>query len=320
MRVSVILLFLFTFLVSDSLHAQKLSFIDTTNVWYVNSGFTIHGPPDITIDCKLVYRYSGQTQHGGLDYRLMTKTRSCIQSNLPWPIGPVFWDDSALVREDTLAHKVFARVFKLNGSYVQDTSEVLLYDYNMQKGDTVTIGSPSQPVQYIVDSISTIQINGIAHNVWYMGALNSQGVYRDYEVVEGAGSMYDPLYPYYPLLSIEGGEHLSCFYNKDAGVYPNNPQWYMNCSLGTHDVSTNTLSLYPNPADNLITLVSVGAFRLGDVVSISDAAGKTMFQYDLSLISKELKINIKQWPAGIYFVALSSPGKEVLFAKLVVIH
>jgi len=78
----------------------------------------------------------------------------------------------------------------------------------------------------------------------------------------------------------------------------------------------NKLSIYPNPSNGIFTIDFKTSARLLNV-SITDITGKTIKQYPITCTERSRSVNLKNQPAGIYFIKISSRN-EFFIRKLIV--
>lgn len=164
-------------------NAQKVHFTDSSNVWYTNySSLVVFGTyrTDILED----------TSANGKDYKKIGEG--------------TLMNSFALVREDTTANKVY-----LNMKGV----DVLLYDYNLNVGDTFYYYDNSVQYKHVVYGVDSVRINSVWHKVQYFQpAVSNMG--WPYIVVEGVGCVDGLTFPFWNYNAIEYHEQISCFYHK----------------------------------------------------------------------------------------------------------
>ena len=110
-------------------------------------------------------------------------------------------------------------------SFLQNNirKEVLLYDFNLQKGDSINISNPMSPFitnpgYYVVDSLVWLQLqDGLYYEVFYLSSL-SLNINESAIWIEGIGSL--------SLINAPGGTpnvngagKLSCYFNSGNLVY-----------------------------------------------------------------------------------------------------
>ena len=151
-----------------------------------------------------VYFTDGDTLHNGFNYKILNGYHY---------ISKTFW-----LRENTNDQKVF-----LSFSQNNIRKEVLLYDFNLSKGDSININNPispfpSYPGIYIVDSTSTIQLNdGLYYEHFYLSSLDSS-INENPIWIEGIGSLSLINSPG-GTPNVNGAGKLSCYFNNGNSVY-----------------------------------------------------------------------------------------------------
>ena len=128
-------------------------------------------------------------------------------------ISKTFW-----LRENIQNQKIYM-------SFLQNNirKEVLLYDFNLQKGDSINISNPMSPFitnpgYYVVDSLVWLQLqDGLYYEVFYLSSL-SLNINESAIWIEGIGSL--------SLINAPGGTpnvngagKLSCYFNSGNLVY-----------------------------------------------------------------------------------------------------
>ncbi len=256
---------------SAATFAQKIHFSDTSNYWKV-----ISFDPDHAISSDM-WHFTGNVLNG------------------------------SVVREDTVTHKVYA-ISTHAPDY--DTNEHLLYDYNLQLGDTIK----THYARHIVSALDSIQINGIWHKVW-----DFQGVWGDtaastgnmlagYKVLEGVGCLSTPMFPDFPFGFEVYGE-VVCFENKgNKPTFSSNPIYYFDntasCTksfgLGVGNVAAANAQpvLFPNPVTEATLLYLPANFE--GTVSIVSVAGRVVYKQQITG-QTSITIAEKITAPGMYF-------------------
>lgn len=80
-------------------------------------------------------------------------------------------------------------------------------------------------------------------------------------------------------------------------------------SVSEHNLE-NSLYLYPNPATDVVSLISVQANNISKV-EVSDAQGRMVYQ------GADQTIRIKEWTNGLYFFKITSAEGRVIIKKIV---
>jgi len=151
-----------------------------------------------------IYFIDGDTTHNSFNYSILNGYHF---------ISKTFW-----LRESTENQKVYL-------SFLQNNirKEVLLYDFDMQKGDSINISNPispfvTNPGYYIVDSLGSLQLqNGLNHEVFYLSSL-SASINESAVWIEGIGSLSLVNAPG-GTPNVNGAGKLSCYFNNGVLVY-----------------------------------------------------------------------------------------------------
>jgi hypothetical protein len=191
------------------------------------------------------------------------------------------------IREDSIQKKVY---FKS----ILDSSEIVLYDFSMAVGDSLSLYFGQGCCNYFqsgfygLDSIKNVTINGGNRRKFYLNCHSCSQSNNTLSWIESVGSQGGPLYPFY--YNINGGgdfrscgsgsfnnnfpydfiQTLTCFSHEtkiyfDSCVYQtavrDQPCYSIQDSChfdgcgGINDIpSLASLSFYPNPASTQITL------------------------------------------------------------------
>jgi len=151
-----------------------------------------------------IYFIDGDTTHNGYNYSVLNGYHF---------ISKTFW-----LRENIQNQTVYM-------SFTQNNirKEVLLYDFDMQKGDSINISNPispfvTNPGYYIVDSLASMQLqNGLYYEIFYLSSL-SANINESAVWIEGVGSL--------SLINAPGGTpdvsgpgKLSCYFKSGNLVY-----------------------------------------------------------------------------------------------------
>jgi len=193
------------------------------------------------------------------------------------------------IRQDILNKKVF---------YIPpaETTEQLLYDFNMQVGDTVK--GFLETFSYHDDTI--ISIDSVKVDSTYCKRWNINTCYNIY-FIEGIGSTYGLIEQSPGCITDQADYTITCFQQNGQTLYPDTTT---NCQVITAvnslDEISNHVKIFPNPSVNSIT-VQVDKIRL---IQIVDLYGKTVKR----IINKcnEYEIDIKDIPTGIYLIKIDT--------------
>ena len=245
-------------------NAQKIRFTDTINSWKIEHSA---GQPAFS-NYELRYYDTTVTQKG------ITYTRI---KNL------------GLCREDTLQNKVYIIP-------IGDTAEKILYDYNLQVGDTLAYYFFSLPhnAAGVVTKKDSILIAGNYYKKWKLNNL-APYIYTT-TIIEGIGVLVWGTF--------EQGKETVCF-RRNGVIIP--VDYYVTsstCALDISNITTNnrTITISPNPANQYSKITFPHTIQSGQL-TITDVLGKTICN---KTIGNKPEIAIGELPAsGFYFYLLT---------------
>lgn len=216
-----------------------------------------------------------------------------------------YYGTTSSIREDTIANKVYI-ITSVYPDY--DTSEYLLYDFNLIVGDTLK----TRYAHHYISSIDTITVNGTLQKTWLLkgcwkDSAKHFDVLNDYYVIEGIGCLNSPQFPDYPF-TFEVGSELVCFENR--GIKPtlsHNPSYYFDnttsCdnSFGLwihtpHNVIN--VQIFPNPINELTGVIF--PIKFNGIITITNLNGNIITR---EVVNNTTEINIgrKIELPGVYF-------------------
>jgi hypothetical protein len=274
--------------------AQKLDFVDSTNQWTVYT-YACGGDPNYVE--RFDYSYGHTRTVNDTDYLEILNNRALV----------------GYVRSDKSNSKVYFKAASPT-YYYPDTvySEQLLYDFNLQIGDTFS----ALRTRHHVSAIDTVTIRGTMHKVWHMEADSSWYPYMrtiPYDVVEGLGSLMGPLNPMMCFF-FENCIQLTCFSSDHTspsinpgvgyrGYFNNTTSCNLTFGLSTAIVEkAATTGIYPNPAT---TELHISSPEIVTQVQICDPSGRVVY----SAQNNSTTIEIAGFQAGLYFVTVNNTDR-----------
>ena len=210
---------------------------------------------------------------------------------------------AASIRQDTAERKVY-----IVPRY--QTSEQLLYDFNLQVGDTIE-GYLHRPFPYTnfrntVQSIDSVLVGDTYRKRWNIN--EGYGIY----FVEGIGSSYGLIQPLPTALDFED-YYLTCFRQDDIPLFP---ETITDCETITpvhYPVfRSNPVKIFPNPSGGKFILEAEMAISV-EIYNAFDMKVLTIFPADLQ---NSIEIDLTGFPKGIYFARINSRNK-VFTGKLI---
>jgi hypothetical protein len=302
-------LLLLTCSLSIAASAQKIRFTDTSNRWLVQASWAAN-PQEFDVGYPTYY-LTGDTIVKGKHYAFLKRTSGYV------PYSPPL-----LIREDIIARKVYAICLD-TVSWPRDT---VLYDYNLQVGDTVMRRANNKQTKFYVSSIDSVQIQGVYHRIWNMQAFVGFGYFTStnyYSVIEGIGSTGGPWFPIFPY-TFENAFVLHCFEShsmkpvvpvKVAGYFDNSTSCRL--SVGGVTQSKAMLRAVPNPSAGSVELQIEGSHPEG-AITVMSITGQIVYRQLLAEGQKSLSISTSSWLTGLYTICWQPQAGERQYEKLVI--
>lgn len=210
-----------------------------------------------------------------------------------------------LLREDTVNGNVWYK--KIDSKY--DSSEMLILNYSLQKGDTFEINANTAdyPWPDIPDSLKIVDSiyyeSGIKHIQFKASPIFPL---LPFTMIEGAGSNYSVLYadsnPCYSYL-------LNCSYKDNVKQYN---KYCIDVNVNNVLSGHNDIYFYPQPAHDKIYLNNL---KEVESIQIYNLQGKSCI-YFKSIVCN--KIDISELPSGVYIAIIVLKNGEKLNKKVVV--
>lgn len=208
------------------------------------------------------------------------------------------------IREDTIAKKVY---------YVEPTLSIekLLYDFNLQVGDTIFGKLETTPKDTVI-SIDSVQTSGAGGGWVKRWLINS--CYNIY-IIEGVGSTYGLIKPS-PGCGPDAGEtDLICMVGQvpmTGYIYPNITDCEMITSVNSISEEQFDVRIFPNP--------SVGSFQIDfkenlfKELTISNLLGDIILKENIHTSNNFLVNNLDN---GIYILTLVDKDKRKINRKII---
>lgn len=308
------------FIGNISIAQTYVSLIDTGSVWFGANACDGGSPPYGSLDQTFI---QGDTIFKDLTYHKLNRYLQSFYSY--YTMGGTLYTEYGLVtdvpyfkvyiREDT----ALKRVYYIN--LPPDSIETLLYDFNLNVGDTLDFGSDWQ--MNIVHSIDTVlTANGYRRRLHIADASNAD--YEFVDLIEGIGSTFGLLAKLET--PFECFENLICFSNQGQNTSFYSDDVLINDTTISCDFPETTISIisqspekflvYPNPAvDHLNLNIPIEA-KDNLVITIYNSEGQVVFQKSRNQFESE--INIAELSSGIYMIKADNASSIYLarFSKL----
>lgn len=225
-----------------------------------------------------------------------------------------------LMREDTTTGKAWYKSL-IYYSNPADTTEVLAFDFSLQKGDTFdtrnfNYGAAMPDFLKEVDSV--YYKNGLKH-IRFKSLPPGNGLILSdpLEMIEGIGCNYDIIWKEFHAYA---GHYLLCSY-KDGVQTP----YYNNIFSGNCNPPTKVdnvpgkdagIDVYPLPANNKLYIRNTTAAHIEQLM-LTDMFGKTILQHQGNIPSQ---LDVSDIPAGNYTLRLKMQQSHQITRRITVVH
>ncbi len=278
--------------------SQKIHFCDTTNKWRWFA-YSCGGDPWYVVE-NTDTLLNDTMIHGNL-YRTL-RGAGCG------------------VREDTSAGKVYAILPPQYPDF--DSSERLLYDYNLHAGDSFK----TKHTIHVVASTGSVLLNSIPHKTWHLhGVFGDSTIHvsvADYDVIEGMGSLNEPLYPLNPFF-FETCVTLTCFENhgsrpvldhKVGYYFDNDSSCTFTFGLGINHIQTSKVTprVIPNPVNQSSKIVFPEKIISGTVIVVNNV-GQSVINITFNN-KEEILIGDSIHNHGIYYYRIINIETGVVYS------
>lgn len=284
--------------------AQKISFCDTNNLW-VTTG-------DVDGSCAWERKayLAEDTLISGKKYRklaYLSLIYTSYSTGCNATMGRGFY-----VREEPAYGMVYYRQPSV------DQFEHVLYNYNLQPGDTIQYTYNMWGGGSVADSLVKLDsalIGGVYHKTFDFVSATGRGN-RAYTVIEGVGCVNHPAYPAFAGECNGYLERLRCF--SQAGLVQDFSMRWNDCAMLGGNFYTNceytpattkagsmvrsSISVMPNPAGASFE-VSLPAASGAYTVVVHDVFGRVVARQ--TGVGASQTIRTSGWASGTYFVTVT---------------
>ncbi|MGE0635696.1 MAG: T9SS type A sorting domain-containing protein [Bacteroidia bacterium] len=219
------------------------------------------------------------------------------------------------LRDDTLANKAFFL-------FPNTDTDSLLYDYNLNVGDTMDgfISRAPWDNNRIVLSIDSVLITGEYRKRWNFDSINTPVGNDPFYLIQGIGTSCG-LIELATTYSLDFTKRfLVCVYDSSGSLFVSGYNSEQGCKPIVESVNEvnilNALNLYPNPASTIINIQSL-VNSPWSMVTIHNTQGALVYHSIFDI--ERSTFDISQFPSGLYYLHLQS-GEGVAVKKFEVIH
>jgi len=290
----IILLFFLAYLQFNT-YSQAL--LDTTNIWSVLK----YSPEFYAIqDYQTTwYRLGSQLEIQNKNYYQLQYTTDSLHLN---------WIDTAIyLRKDNDIVYKYA-----------DNFEQKLYDFGLQKNDTLHYTNNGMTYISKVDSIRDTLLYNLQRKQFYISSFYSEDttIARKTRWIEGIGSVESLLKDYCVLCT--GGSYfkLLCMYSSEEIQYHDTAYsdcyYYFNTlAIKKHTSRYNKLDFFPNPIKEYLY------FEIPDKIVRQIEIYNLLGQLEMRINSSEQKVHLSDLNAGLYYINITTIDNLKYSAKFV---
>ena len=276
-----------------------------SNAWWSESYFTYGLRGDYLYGFD--YYTDGDTIVAGKNY---IKVHYSEGSEDDFSINHTFWysDDYlfCLIREDTVARKVYASFYPNLGS------DTLLYDFSLHVGDTLQASYlNSDTNKNYVKAIDSVFIGSQYRKQIIITNVKDSNYWKDY-IIEGMGSVQGLFtqFVYQP----EGSYHsLNCYSVNDTTLYPSlggSCQKYI-VSVPNIVKLENSISVYPNPSSGNYKFQITNYAMQKVNIEVFNVLGEKVYS-QFTTQSSPLTIDLSSNPNGIYLYRITDANSNLI--------
>jgi hypothetical protein len=280
-----------------SISTRSQSIIDTNKIWSVAEC--------VWSSCGTTsFKFVGDTVIGSYQYKTLYGSNDSTLTN---------WYIYGAMREDTIG-KIYYHNLGSGG-------EGLIYDFNLIKNDTFTVGPStglpwlSCPIELVVDSVDTVTLlNGEQRK---RIIFHSPFGYQE-EWIEGVGSLFGLVHVGYLDCMVDVLNELNCFTENDTLKYDN--PIYSTCyftQVGIEETSDKiNIKLYPNPFNNFST-IELQRLKENWSWTLYNSIGQKVQHID-NITNTRLTIKKGNLSSGIYFYLVKVYDSRTAHGKLII--
>ncbi len=323
--ISKIILFFLVLYSSVSNAQEYFPLVDTASVWMEAYSYNGAGYPEGEIE---QYYISGDTIVNGTEYKkLHYSTQNFYYFGDLFEIGVnysnIYYHNYPrhLIRENIEEKKVYYLAYT-----PYDSTEILLYDFSLNVGDTLTYGMQWQlNFVYDIDSV----LIGSSYRKRFQIASFEEPIYPYVSVIEGIGSTFGLIAAI--VTPFETGEYLICFTNDGettvnfgdgVGIdVPHPADSTSHCTFYEPTTVNSILkqqniNLFPNPVSDVLYIEIPSNITKGQI-KIYNSTNQLQSEYFCNPCGSN-SLSIDEFTPGIYYLVFTNENESYLgkFVKL----
>ncbi len=293
-----ILVIVFLLCISKVSYGQ---FISESKVW--KTAYSEYENYDVARTITKSYFFEGDTIIAGTAYSKLNYYTDSIRTS----DSEIFFE-TGIRAEGSKIYNSPSPLNNLNGT--------LLYDFEMQVGDTLFSGQNDVdiPIYTVVNVIDSMLVQGEFKKLYLINSgevyLGDTTEYHYRSVLEDYGDLDNaPFFPHcLQIINDECLHEILCISNTGEVIYENPKFDYcfidFNVSVLEHD---NQIKIFPNPVQSKLNLESSHHFDSNTIVTINDLFGRQLIHTKFH--GNHNSISVEGLSKGIYFLGIEIDGR-----------
>lgn len=304
MKLNLLLSTILCFLFAQSLSAQTPDYLTNGAKWRINSAATWG-------ECwtykQYVVEITGDTVIGSFTYKKMIHhgfyhyMPPVPSPSVSCPPDETFSLPYSFIRQDSLKLYVYDHIFGF---------DTLLYDFDLQIGDTLPLSFNNSATDITITNISALQVGTETRKVFHLN--NPSNTFIDTSLVEGIGHYWGLTGPFNPF---EYWEELICFSLNDTTYFPSFGA-FCDLNVGIDEIENAfNILIFPNPLkENLLIQTIVPA----DIKSIEaiDLLGKSVSLDYNFLDENQIEVKMNELIKGFYTIRITNNLDQIFIYKV----
>jgi hypothetical protein len=261
--------------------------VDTNKLWSIKHQYGLTPFSDFT-------KFQGEETFNGHIYKKVWTTTDTNLAN---------WNPNGYIREDA-GKRVYMR-------YWSGGPDDLRYDFGVDEGDTVYLFSDPMGIYFIVDSIDNYSLlTGETRKRINLSCFDGPGFFIGNDTwIEGMGSLYGVLQSGSCAL-VGDMPQLICFEENDTLKYFNTnfTDCYLITGLRLPESGLESISLFPNPSDGIISVNVNDQSILPLIMTFSDLTGNQILEKEIKGTGTSINLNEVTDQALVFYQVTGSKG------------
>lgn len=251
-------------------------------------------------------------------------TAKIIESEL---FGGDSWSDNYFTSSPLIMRSENNKVYRydtLNGDFY------VLYDFDLQAGDTLTIQDSSiyrgyinysgendnAIFQVIVDSNVVKLYNGYLLRHLYTSPTTGSDYFFNGPIIERIGNLHNLIGQATVMITAGFPEYLRCYKDNLIDLTSNNCDYITSVRFKEDD----NLKFYPNPVSSgVLNITTKNEGNLNEIyLRILDFTGKEILDHEFYGQAESIQLNVSNIPNGVYFLEIQYDNHRKSIEKIVI--